>query len=189
MKQVTALKLACVGAFVATLGVGCASTGYAKNDADMSDEDQAVGVSASASVGTDSSVSVSSDANASTEKTTTVSNEGQTTTTTVTTTNTGEHPIIVDEGEARVTVSALSMSPETRASWVSRFPFYDRNYRTIDIYNFAVADDTDVEMSTTMEGEPQFTSDLPPGTVFVEAAGGGEVRTGRIIQHSPNPTR
>jgi hypothetical protein len=180
MKQVTALKLTCVGAFVATLGVGCASSGYARYDADQTDADQGVGVSASADVGTDSSASVSTDANMRTDKDLAMDMD------------TGSGPLNVPdtEGEERITVSALSFTPETRATWVNRFPFYDKNWslRTVDVYTFAVPDDVDVDLDEN--DAPEFRADLPEGSVFVEAAGGaGEVNTGRIIQHSPNPVR
>ena len=95
-----------------------------------------------------------------------------------------------DEGAARVTVSALSFVPETRAGWVNRFPFYDQQYRLVnmDTYTFAVPDpDLHVSASSDL---PEFSVNLPPGSVFVESAGGaGEVRTGRVIQHSPMLSR
>jgi hypothetical protein len=184
MKEITALKLTCVGAFVATLGVGCASTGYARYDADRTDMDQGVGVSASADVGTDRSTIVHTDS----DKTTAVHTDAD-----------RDHIVLVDgdhdstlvvpdtEGEERITVSALSFSPETRATWVNRFPFYDNNWRlrTIDTYTFAVPEDVNLK-----DNDREFSASMPSGTVFVEAAGGaGEVRTGRIIQHSPSPTR
>ena len=199
MKQVTALKLTCVGAFVATLGVGCASSGYARYDADQTDADQGVGVSASADVGTDRSASTDTtviraknvDENSVLTDTNTKVVHGEPVV--VKTTDVGSSDVeavnVVDsEGEERITVSALSFTPETRAAHVNRFPFYDRNWnlRTIDVYTFAVPDDVDVDVDST----PEFRADLPEGSVFVEAAGGaGEVRTGRIIQHSPNPVR
>jgi hypothetical protein len=102
-----------------------------------------------------------------------------------------EDMVVADtEGEERVTVSALSFSPETRANWVNKFPFYDRNYRlrTIDVYTFAVPDDVDLDVDD--DNDREFSASMPAGTVFVEAAGGaGEVRSGKIIQHSPTPTR
>ncbi|HTG44966.1 MAG TPA: hypothetical protein VK633_10590, partial [Verrucomicrobiae bacterium] len=92
------------------------------------------------------------------------------------------------EGAARSTVTALSFNPETRADWVNKFPFYDRNWEmaTIDTLTFAV---TDPSLHAASSSDlPQFSENLPPGSVFVESAGGaGEVRTGRVIQHSPNP--
>lgn len=154
MKQITALKLTCVAAFVATLGVGCASTGYARYDADSTDSDQAMGVSASADMGTDRSTMVDEDA----------------------------------QGAARATVSALSMNPDTRATWVNKFPFTDRDLRVIETFTFA-APEPGLELSANTSA-PEFDASLPAGSVFVEAAGGaGEVRTGRVIQHSPNPVR
>ena len=155
MKQITALKLTCVAAFVAALGVGCASTGYARYDADSTDMDEGIGVSASADTGTDRGT------------------------------------ILVDEeaeGAARVTVSALSFNPDTRATWVNKFPFYDAPWtmRVIETYTFAAPDPT-VEIASTSDA-PQFSMSLPPGAVYVEAAGGaGDVEVGRVIQHSPNP--
>jgi hypothetical protein len=95
-----------------------------------------------------------------------------------------------DEGAARVTVSALSFVPETRADWVNRFPFYDQQYRLVnnDIYTFAVPD-PHLHASASSD-LPEFSVSLPPGSVFVESAGGaGEVRTGRVIQHSPMLSR
>ena len=88
-----------------------------------------------------------------------------------------------------MTVSALSFGPETRATWVNKFPFYDRNWaiRTIEVHTFAVPSEIDVDVD---RDTPEFRADLPAGSVFVEAAGGaGDVRTGRVIQHSPSPTR
>jgi len=90
-----------------------------------------------------------------------------------------------EEGHARVTVSALSFTPETRAAWVNKFPFYDTAWqlRQVNTYTFAVPDP---EISGSSSGLPQFSENMPPGSVFVESAGGaGEIRTGRVIQHSP----
>ena len=90
------------------------------------------------------------------------------------------------EGEARETVSALSFSPVTSATEVNKFPFYDWNLKSIDLYTFAVPD-PDLSVSTRSD-LPQFSVDLPPGSVYVESSGGkGEMRAGRVIQHSPNP--
>ena len=91
-----------------------------------------------------------------------------------------------DVSRASVTVSALSFTPETRADYVNKFPFYDRNWqmRDINTYTFAVPDH-EVHVASTSD-LPQFSENLPPGTAFVESAGGaGEVRTGLVIQHSP----
>jgi hypothetical protein len=216
MKQITALKFACVGAFVATLGVGCASSGYARADADSTDMDRGMGVSAGADVGSasasvDADTSIRTDSNQirtevdSPSVRTDVDVDSPTIRTDVDTDiDTDRDITIVDrdvntmtttdtEGEDRITVSALAMNPETRATWVNRFPFYDsgRQLRTIDVITFAVPDpDADIELSTRASDAPDFRSDLPSGSVFVEAAGGaGEVSTGRVIQHSPNPTR
>ena len=168
MKRITPLKLTCVGALVAALGVGCASSGYARYDADSTDTDASV--AASADLGTDTT---STGAYAQMD------------------TGTDRATILVDdeaEGEARVTVSALSFNPETRANWVNKFPFYDQNWnlRVIETYTFA-APDPNLEIASRSD-LPEFSTSLPAGAVYVEAAGGaGEVRTGRVIQHSPNP--
>jgi hypothetical protein len=91
------------------------------------------------------------------------------------------------EGADRITVSALSSSPDTRADWVTKFPF-DRNTRVIETYTFT-APEPGMEIAGNLN-EPEFKTETPSGTVFVEAAGGvGDVRTGRVIQHSPNPVR
>jgi hypothetical protein len=191
MKQIIALKLTCVGAVVATLGMGCASTGYARYDADQTDMDQGVGVSASADVGTDSSA-IRTEADLRDENAAIVRTDlDQHDTVVVDMDSKHEALLAADtEGEERVTVSALSFTPDTRAAWVNKFPFYDRKIRTIDTYTFAVPDDS-VDVATIRRSdEPEFRTDLPSGSVFVEAAGGaGEVRTGRVIQHSPSPTR
>jgi hypothetical protein len=225
MKQFTALKLTCVGAFVASLGVGCASSGYARYDADQTDMDQGVGVSASTDVGTDRSATINTGSNIRTDSSATIQADVDTPNirTDVDSNNIrtdidspsvrtdidtdrsysssmdldDNDRLMVDEteeGAARVTVSALSLTPETRATWVNRFPFYDQNWklRSIDVYTFAVPDpNADIAVSTRASTDaPQFSADLPPGSVFVEAAGGvGEVETGRVIQHSPNPVR
>jgi hypothetical protein len=97
-----------------------------------------------------------------------------------------DHCCDQNEGAARVTVSALSFVPETRANWVNRFPFYDQQYRLVNMetYTFAVPDPN--LHASANNGFPEFSVNLPPGSVFVESAGGaGAVRTGRIIQHSP----
>ena len=210
MKQVTALKLTCVGAFVATLGVGCASSGYARYDADSTDMDQGVGVSASADVGTDNRIRTEADVRNENairtdlrkdDSTTVVVDTDRDNTVIVDTDNdnvvvNADPEVYVDrdraivdmdaEGEDRITVSALSFVPETRATWVSKFPM-DRNLRAIEVHTFAVPSDIDVD---TDRNTPEFRADLPAGSVFVEAAGGaGDVRTGRVIQHSPSPTR
>jgi hypothetical protein len=99
------------------------------------------------------------------------------------------HPDAETEASARVSVSALSSVPETRANWINRFPFYDVNYqlRTIEVYTFAVPD-PDLRVSSRTES-PQFREDMAPGSVFVESAGGVGSRPVRVIQHSPNPKR
>ena len=101
-----------------------------------------------------------------------------------------DHDMARREGAARVTVSALSFTPETRAAYVNKFPFYDSNWRLRDInlYTFAVHDPALHAYASS--DLPHFSENLPPGSVFVESAGGaGEVRTGRVIQHSPMLSR
>jgi hypothetical protein len=169
MKKLDAFKLSLLAASVAGLGVGCASSGYARMDnggagASAGANVGGVGASAGAQVGTDRDMAY--DNNYRHDRYDSRSDRGQ--------------------GEARVTVSALSFTPETRANWVNKFPFYDQNWqlRTINLYTFAVPDP---ELHASASGDlPQFSVNLPPGSVFVESAGGaGEVRTGRVIQHSP----
>jgi hypothetical protein len=175
MKQTNAFKTTFLAASAAALGLfgaGCASTGYAHYDSNK-DNNSGMGASASAEVGTDH-------------------------------VNVNEHhhydndrdyradrmEAREDSGAARVTVSALSFTPDTRARWVNKFPFWDPNFqtRTIDLYTFATPDPS-VSVASTSD-LPQFSMSLPPGSVFVESAGGaGETRAGRVIQHSPMPIR
>jgi hypothetical protein len=157
--QTNALKTCLLGAAVAVLGVGCATSGHARYDADA-DMNADMGVSASADVGTDRS-----DLDAS------------------------YHTSDDDRAAAQATVSALGRTVDTRASWLNRHPFYDYNLRTMETYTFA-APDPGLNMASTDTGAPEFSVDLEPGSVYVEAAGGeGEVRAGRVIRHSPNPIR
>lgn len=179
MKRITPLKLTCVGAFVAALGVGCASSGYARYDADTGST-ESVGAPASADLGT----RVSHTSETSTE---TMGSTVVTTTTTTDTYMTDEHGRVLAtapvEGGDRVTVSALNVWPDTRANWVNRFPFQDNNklFHAMETYTFAPDDDASVR---------EFTEAVSPGTLYSEAAGGTAVTTtgrGRVIQHSPNP--
>ena len=173
MKEKTALKLSVLAASLAAFGMGCASTGYARYDANTS---PSMGVSASAETGTDRDMNTRTYVDTSTGYTS----------------DRDWRLAKRNEGEARVTVSALSFNPETRATWVNKFPFYDRNYNlvAIETYTFAVPDKVDLAANADLSGLPEFSVNLPPGSVFVESAGGaGEVRTGRVIQHSPNPMR
>ncbi len=178
MKKLDAFKLSLLAVSVAGLGIGCASSGYARMDnsgtgAGASANVGGVGASASADVGTDSDASMA---------TSTYRNDYSN--------QQYNHHLDRDEGAARVTVSALSFVPETRANWVNKFPFYDPNWRmvTIDTYTFAVPDPH--LHAATRSDLPEFSENLPPGSVFVESAGGaGEVRTGRVIEHSPMLSR
>lgn len=155
-------------ASVAAFGVGCASSGYARYDNDS--RNQGMGASASADVGGASAgISASADADHDLAMR-------------------GEDARIDDEaeGEARTTVSAMSFTAMTNAREVNKFPFYDWPIRSIDTYTFAVPD-PDVNVSARSD-LPQFSVNLPPGSIYVESAGGaGEVKAGRVIQHSPNP--
>jgi hypothetical protein len=177
MKKLDAFKLSLLAASVAGLGVGCASSGYARYDKDngagagMSANAAGVGASAGAQVGTDRSTTYTD------RNTTYVSDRS-------------DRAMDREEGAARVTVSALSFTPETRADWVNKFPFWDRNWqlRDVSVYTFAVPD-PNLHAAVTTD-LPQFSVNLPPGSVFVESAGGsGEVRTGMVIQHSPMLSR
>jgi hypothetical protein len=179
MKRITPLKLTCVGAFVAALGVGCASSGYARYDADSTDKD--VGVAASADMGTDRDVRIASSTDLDTHESRGASAQLDT--------GTDRDRIVVDsdlendvEGEDRITVSALSFNPETRANWVNRFPFYDNNWRMAVIETYTFTPDDDAEL-------PEFRTTMRSGSAYSEAAGGAGVETGgaRVIQHSPNP--
>ena len=190
-KQTKTFTLSLLAASVAALSVGCASTGYARYD----DSDDAVGASAGAEVGgaeagvsagvdvDDNDLDVNADAD--------VDNDADLNTTMVDrdqdyslTSRDATDP----DHAASISETALSFSPETRANWVNRFPFYDWHTQVIQTYTFAVPDpDVTVSSSANL---PTFNENLEPGSVFVEAAGGsGQVRTGRIIQHSPLPTR
>ena len=179
MKKLDAFKLSLLATSVAGLGMGCASSGYARMDADqgagagMSANVAGVGASASADVGTDRDYSTDRTYSADRSYSADASRYD------------ASHAMGSDEGAARVTVSALSFTPETRAEWVNKFPFYDQswNLRQVNTYTFAVPDPG---VSATSGDLPQFSVNLPPGSVFVESAGGaGETRVGRVIQHSP----
>ncbi len=84
-------------------------------------------------------------------------------------------------GEATGPVSALAFSPVTSpeqlVKWAQDFP----TLRSIETYTFIVP----VSVSQPTENLPAFSENLPPGSVFVEAAG-GESKTYRVIRHSPN---
>lgn len=144
---------------MAVLGVGCATSGHARYDADA-DMNSDMGVSARAEMGTDRH-DMEADYHASDD----------------------------DRAAAQSTVSALGRSVDTRAQWVNKFPFYDLNLRTVETYTFA-APDPGLDFASADTSAPEFSVDLEPGSVYVEAAGGeGEVRAGRVIRHSANPMR
>jgi hypothetical protein len=78
--------------------------------------------------------------------------------------------------------SVLSYSPLTRAKDMNKFP-QEYNVRSIEVYTFA-APEPNVVASADL---PSFSADLPPGTVFVEAAGADQpARVRRVIQQSPS---
>lgn len=198
-KQTRTFTLSILAAAVAALSVGCASTGYARYDDPDTD---AMGVSAGAEVGEaeadvradvdlnddDMDLEVNDDIEVDVNDDVDVDRDY----------------VIVDEADydrdtrydidaeaeaaANSTVSALSFAPETRATWVNKFPFYDWNLAVVETYTFAVPDP---EITVTASSDlPTFSEDLEPGSVFVEAAGGaGEITAGRVIRHSPTPTR
>lgn len=195
-EQINVLKLTVLTASVAAFGVGCASSGYARYDNDSSNH--AMGASASADVGS-ASAGVSASADADTTPDANIRTDMDTHM---------DHADINDHnhrshryhdsrysmddrdhesaGEARETVSAMSFTAVTNARQVNQFPFYDWPLRSIDTYTFAVPD-PDVNISARSD-LPQFSVNLPPGSIYVESAGGaGEVKAGRVIQHSPNP--
>jgi hypothetical protein len=180
-KQINVLKLTVLTASVAALAVGCASSGYARYDQDNANHHDMT-ASAGADVGP-ASVGASAGADIGTAESTHKDSYR-------------EHHHYKDkdavavseesEGEARETVSALSFTPVTNPRRVNIFPFYDWNMASIDTYTFAVPDPN--LTVTTRSDLPSFSESLPPGSVYVESAGGaGEVRAGRVIQHSPNP--
>lgn len=77
--------------------------------------------------------------------------------------------------------SALSFSPVTTADdlvkWSGTFP----NIRSIEIYTFAAPATTE----EPIEEISTFSENLPPGSLFTEAAG-GEMKTYRVIRHAPH---
>lgn len=202
-KQTRTFTLSILAAAVAALSVGCSSTGYARYDDQDSD---AMGVSAGAEVGEaeadiDADVDLDNDADLNDDLDVDVDADADEMDVDVDTDD-RDYVVIEDmdddlgtpyaeeleEGAASSTVTALSFAPETRATWVNKFPFYDWNMAVVQTYTFAVPDpDLTVTAATEL---PTFSEDLEPGSVFVEAAGGaGEITAGRVIQHSPTPTR
>ncbi|MEW6159068.1 MAG: hypothetical protein AB1813_16710 [Verrucomicrobiota bacterium] len=84
-------------------------------------------------------------------------------------------------GIAAGPVSVLSFSPVTdpveMVKWSRTFP----GIRSIESYTMIVP----VAVETSPTELPTFSEALPPGAVFVEAAG-GETRTYRVIRHAPH---
>lgn len=193
-KQITILKLTCLAATVAMVTVGCATSGQARVDTD----DDAMGASGRVEVGSD--VDADIDADIDTDSDADVDVEVKK--------SDLDRPSEIhlrsdrdldtdadiyaevdenDKASARATVSALSFSPETRADWMNRFGMdWAQRMQTIEVYTFHVPD---LDLDST-DSLPSFSANLPVGSAYVEAAGGaGDVRTRRVIQHSPNPTR
>lgn len=200
-KQTRTFTLSILAAAVAALSVGCASTGYARYDDPDTD---AMGVSAGAEVGeAEADVRADVDLNDD-DMDLEVNDDIEVDVNDDVDVDVDRDYVIVDEADydrdtrydidaeaeaaANSTVSALSFAPETRATWVNKFPFYDWNMAVVETYTFAVPDP---EITVTASSElPTFSEDLEPGSVFVEAAGGaGEITAGRVIRHSPTPTR
>lgn len=71
-------------------------------------------------------------------------------------------------------------SPAELVKWAHDFP----NLRSMESYTFAAPVDT----GAVGDELPEFSVNLPPGSVFVEPAGGpgDEPRTYRIIRHTPH---
>jgi hypothetical protein len=206
MKKITALQFTGFAATVAALGIGCASSGYARYDGDSTYRDDEVVVSTRSDMDPDLRIrtqadldremGVSASADTGTDRDLTVVNRYRDPVFPAGSDITDNMIMPPDtEGEERITVSALSFNPDTRAEWITKFPFYDPRWqlRTIDTYTFTPPsddfddDDYRVRTRTTVR---EFDTSTRPGTVYVEAAGGPAVyETGRVIQHSPNPTR
>lgn len=216
-KQTDALKLTFLTAGVAVLSIGCAATGYARYDgpdamgagaqAEVGDAearmhagvddrgytgDQGLNADADVAVGAGPGAGVGADARVDAGVRDDRGDYRSDYSTRDYSRRSGyqgdSHAMgAATEGSARSTVSALSVAPDTRADWLNRFPL-DWNTRVIQTFTFAVPD-PDLRL-TAEAGAPPFSADLEPGAVFVEAAGGaGEIRAGRVIQHSPNPIR
>ena len=199
MKHNNALKLSLATAFVAALGIGCASSGYARYDADT-DMDTDMGAAAGAEVGTasiDADASIDTDNNLDIDRNMDLDTRADIDSRADVDLDT-DYDVDSDvdmasnidseeEAAARSTVTALGRAEETRADWVNKFPFYDARWRmrTIETYTFAVPDPEADAIDATA---PSFSVNLPPGSVFVEAAGGsGETEVNRVIQHTVNP--
>lgn len=183
-KQKNLLIFSLLAASVAGLSIGCASSGYARYDDDQSD---AMGVSAGAEVGTDADLDADVDIDTN-DADIDIDTDRNYRSDYRSDNYRSDLDLSEDEASSRSTVSALSFGPETRPTHVNKWPFYDWNVRVIETYTFAVPD-PDLSVTTTSD-YPEFSANLAPGSVFVEAAGGeGEVRAGRVIQHSPNPVR
>lgn len=183
-KQMNVLKLTALAGVVATFAVGCASSGYATVDDDRGVD--GIGASAGAEVGTDADMDVETDADLDTDLDTDndLDLEGDVDVDSDLNTSSIDQ---TDSTGASSTVTAMSFTAVTEARHQNKWMF-DPNvqFRAIETYTFAVPDPT-VDISATSD-LPQFSVNLPPGSVYVEAAGGaGETEVGRVIRHSPNP--
>lgn len=68
-------------------------------------------------------------------------------------------------------------SPEELVKWAQTFP----NFRVMESYVMAAP----TSVQAPVADLPTFSVYLPPGSVFVEAAG-GETTTYRVIRHTPH---
>lgn len=71
-------------------------------------------------------------------------------------------------------------TPEILVKWAQDFP----NVKALETYVMAVPAETD----EPVENLPEFSVNLPPGSVFVEPAGGeGPLVPYTLIRHTPHP--
>jgi len=74
-------------------------------------------------------------------------------------------------------------SPEELVKWTQYYPNHRSGgmLRSTEFYTFVVP----AEETADLASLPAFSESLPPGSVFVEAAG-GEMKAYRVIRHTPN---
>ena len=174
-KQINVLKLTALAGAMATFAMGCASSGYARVDGDP--DADGIGAAAGAEVGSDADMDVEADADLDTDNDLDLDSDFDADLDTTS----------VDRSGGSSTVTAMSFTAVTDARHQNKWMF-DPNvqFRAIETYTFAVPD-PGLDISGTSD-LPEFSVNLPPGSVYVEAAGGaGETQVGRVIQHSPNP--
>ena len=180
-KQMNVLKLTALAGAVATFAVGCASSGYATVDGDPGVD--GIGAAAGAEVGTDADMDVEADADLDTDNDLDWEADADV--------DSDLNTSSIDQRDATgasSTVTAMSFTAVTEARHQNKWMF-DPNvqFRAIETYTFAVPDPS-LEISAAASDLPEFSVNLPPGSVYVEAAGGaGETEVGRVIRHSPNP--